>query len=317
MTDSSLPAAAPGRAVGPSSASSWRRDEARLAWVLALPALGIIALVALFPILWTIWESLHLHDLQMPWLGRPFVGAANYVEALSDERLWRALAHTASFVAMSVSLELAVGLVLAVALEKGFRARELVRTAILLPWAIPTAVVALVWRFMFESPAGLATALLTQLGVTPPTWFADAVAAWIPLVLADVWKTTPFVALLLLAGLQNIDRSVYEAAEVDGAGPWRQFVEITLPLLRPALLVALLFRTLDAFRVFDVVYVMTGGGPGTATEPIALYAFSTLLQHLRFGLGSALSVIIFAVAFVFALVSIRSFGASALQDGGS
>ena len=150
--------------------------------------------------------------------------------------------------------------------------------------------------------------------MTPPTWFADAFAAWIPLVLADVWKTTPFVALLLLAGLQNIDRSVYEAAEVDGAGPWRQFVEITLPLLRPALLVALLFRTLDAFRVFDVVYVMTGGGPGTATEPIALYAFSTLLQHLRFGLGSALSVIIFVVAFVFALASIRVFGANALQD---
>jgi ABC-type sugar transport system permease subunit len=129
-----------------------------------------------------------------------------------------------------------------------------------------------------------------------------------------VWKTTPFVALLLLAGLQNIDRSVYEAADVDGAGPWRQLVEITLPLLRPAILVALLFRALDAFRVFDVVYVMTGGGPGTATEPIALYAFSTLLQHLRFGFGSALSVIIFAVSFVFALASIRVFGASALQD---
>ena len=121
--------------------------------------------------------------------------------------------------------------------------------------------------------------------MAPPTWFADALAAWVPLVLADVWKTTPFVALLLLAGLQNIDRSLYEAADVDGAGPWRQFVEITLPLLRPALLVALLFRTLDAFRVFDVVYVMTGGGPGTATEPIALYTFSTLLQNLRFGFG--------------------------------
>ena len=115
------------------------------------------------------------------------------------------------------------------------------------------------------------------------------------------WKTTPFVALLLLAGLQNIDRSLYEAADVDGAGPWRQFTEITLPLLRPALLVALLFRALDAFRVFDVVYVMTGGGPGTATEPIALYTFSTLLQNLRFGYGSALSVIVFVVAFVFAL----------------
>jgi multiple sugar transport system permease protein len=297
-----------------STSSTWRRDEARLGWALALPALGIITLVALFPILWTLWESVHLHDLQMPWLGRPFVGAANYVAALSDARVWSALGHTVLFVVITVSLELAAGLVLALALMRGFRARELVRTAILLPWAIPTAVVALVWRFMFESPSGLASEVLRRFGLPAPTWFADAVAAWIPLVLADVWKTTPFVALLLLAGLQNIDRSVYEAAEVDGAGPWRQFVAITLPLLKPAILVALLFRTLDAFRVFDVVYVMTGGGPGTATESIALYAFSTLLQHLRFGLGSALSVIIFLVAFVFALASIRLFGVNAAQD---
>ena len=133
--------------------------------------------------------------------------------------------------------------------------------------------------------------------MTPPIWFAAPLAAWVPPVLADVWKTTPFVALLLLAGLQNIDRSLYEAAAMDGADAWRQFVGVTLPLLRPALLVALLFRALDAFRVFDVVYVMTGGGPGTATEPIALYTFTTLLQNLRFGYGSALSVLMFAVAF--------------------
>jgi ABC-type sugar transport system permease subunit len=296
------------------SSSTSRRDEARLAWTLALPALGVIGLVALFPILWTLWESVHLHDLRMPWLGRPFVGAANYVEAFSDGRLWSALAHTVMFVAVTVSLELAFGLVLALALERGFRGRELVRTAILLPWAIPTAVVALIWRFIFESPSGLASELMARIGVVPPTWFADAAAAWIPLVLADVWKTTPFVALLLLAGLLNIDRSVYEAADVDGASPGRQLVEITLPLLRPALLVALLFRVLDAFRVFDLVYVMTGGGPGTASEPIALYAFSTLLQHLRFGYGSALSIIIFGVAFAFALVSIRVFGATVDQD---
>ena len=293
---------------------SGRRGEARLGWALAMPALSIIGLVALFPILWTVWESLHLHDLRMPWLGRPFVGAANYVEALADPRFWSAVAHTAVFVAVTVTFELAAGLVLALALDRVSRARGLVRTAILLPWAIPTVVAALVWRFMFESPAGIATAVLAGLGVAPPTWFADALAAWVPLVLADIWKTTPFVALLLLAGLQNIDRSLYEAADVDGAGPWRRFVDVTLPMLRPALLVAFLFRTLDAFRVFDVVYVMTGGGPGTATEPIALYTFNTLLQNLRFGYGSALSVIIFVVAFAFALASIRVFGGNAFQD---
>ncbi len=299
----------------PPRTHSWRRGEARLGWALALPALGIIGLVALFPILWTFWESLHLHDLRMPWLGRPVVGAANYAEALADRRFWSAIGHTAAFAAASVTLELAGGMVLALALDRSSRATGLVRTAVLLPWAIPTVVVALVWRFMFESPAGLASAVLGGLGLAAPTWFADAVAAWIPLILADVWKTTPFVALLLLAGLQNIDRSLYEAADVDGAGGWRQFVEITLPLLRPALVVAFLFRTLDAYRVFDVVYVMTGGGPGTATEPIALYTFSTLLQNLRFGYGSALSVMIFVVAFLFAFASIRVLGGSALQAG--
>ncbi len=294
--------------------ASFRRAEARLGWALAMPALGVIGLVAVFPILWTFWESLHLHDLRMPWLGRPFVGVANYAEALADQRFRSAFAHTAVFVAVTVAVELAGGLLLALALDRVSRARELVRTAVLLPWAIPTVVAALVWRFMFESPAGVATAVLAGLGLAAPTWFADALAAWVPLVLADAWKTTPFVALLLLAGLQQIDRSLYEAADVDGAGSWRQFVDVTLPMLRPALLVAFLFRTLDAFRVFDVVFVMTGGGPGTATEPIALYTFSTLLQTLRFGYGSALSIIIFAVAFGFALAAIRAFGGNAFLE---
>jgi ABC-type sugar transport system permease subunit len=293
---------------------TWRRSEARLGWALALPAFSVIGLVAVFPILWTVWESLHLHDLRMPWLGRPFVGVGNYVEAGTDPRFWSALGHTAVFVAAAVTLEIAAGLMLALALDRVSRARDLVRTAVLLPWAVPTVVAALIWRFIFESPAGLANAVLAHAGVVAPTWFADALAAWVPLVLADAWKTTPFVALLLLAGLQNIDRSLYEAADVDGAGPWQQFVAVTLPLLRPALLVAFLFRTLDAFRVFDVIYVMTGGGPGTATEPLALYAFSTTLQNLRFGYGSALSTLIFLVAFIFALAAIRLFGGNAFQD---
>jgi ABC-type sugar transport system permease subunit len=133
-------------------------------------------------------------------------------------------------------------------------------------------------------------------------------------VLADAWKTTPFVAILLLAGLQTIDRSLYEAAAVDGASRWRQFTQVTLPLLTPALLVAALFRSLDAFRVFDLIYVLTGGGPGTATEPIALYTFATLLQNLQFGLGAALSMIVFTLAFLIALGAIRLFGGRAFLE---
>ena len=289
-------------------------SEERLGWALAFPALGIVALIAVFPMLWTLWESLHLDDLRMPWLGRPFVGWGNYVEVTSDARFWNALGRTTLFAVVTVALELGAGLVLALLLDRIVRARGIVRTIVILPWAIPTVVAALVWRFIFESPGGLATAALAEIGVAAPTWFADELAAWVPLVLADVWKTTPFVALLLLAGLQNIDRSLYEAADVDGAGPWQQFINITLPLLKPAVLVAALFRALDAFRVFDVVFVMTGGGPGTATETVAMYTFSTLLQHLRFGYGSALSVIAFVLAFALALIGLRVFGAGGLRS---
>jgi len=282
------------RTIAPGTAS-----ETRLAWMLAAPALAVIVLVALGPILWTFWESLHLHDLRMPWLGRPFIGVANYAEVLRDVRFWSALGHTTVFVVTSVSVELSLGLVLAILLDRVTRARGLVRTAVLVPWALPTVVAALIWRFMVESSSN---------------WLSDPVMAWVPLVLADAWKTTPFVAILLLAGLQTIDRSLYEAAQVDGATAWRQFTAITLPLLRPALLVAALFRILDAFRVFDLVFVLTGGGPGTATEPIALYTFATLLQHLQFGLGAALSMIVFALAFIIALAAIRLFGGRAFLE---
>jgi len=290
------------------------RNDAHLAWALALPALAVIAAVALVPVGWTVWESLHLHDLRMPWRGQPFVGVANYIEALTSPRFQGAMLRTLVFAFLTVALELTLGLVLALALDRLVRGRDAVRTAILLPWAIPTVAAALVWRFMFESPAGLADALFARAGLPPVTWLADPTAAWVPLVLADVWKSTPFVAVLLLAGLQSIDRSLYEAARVDGASWRRQLVEITLPLLRPALLVAFLFRTLDAFRVFDIVYVVTGGGPGTATEPLAMLTFSALLQNLRFGYGASLAVIMFCLSFVFALVCIVVLGRGTLME---
>lgn len=291
--------------------SGIEQQEARIAWGLVLPALLTILLVALFPLLWTVWESLHLHDLRMPWLGQPFVGIDNYLEAFRQPRFWGALGHTLFFAVTSVGLELVIGLWLALALNRAFRGRGLVRAAVLVPWAIPTVVSALLWRFMFEGQHGIVNSALVALGVLsePIVWFIQPAAAWVPIILADVWKTTPFVALLLLAGLQNIDVSLYEAARIDGASAWRQFRHVTLPLLKPAILVALIFRTLDAFRVFDLIYALTGGGPGTSTEPIALYTFNVLLQNLQFGYGSALSVIVFLVTFSLALVYIRFLGA--------
>jgi ABC-type sugar transport system permease subunit len=284
--------------------------EARLAWLLMAPALAALAAVAAVPLAATVWESLHRHDLRLPWLGRPFVGLANYAAALTDPRLQAALVHTLAFVALSVTLEALFGLALALALDAIVRGRAIARVVVLLPWALPTVVAALVWRFMFDSQSGVVNAFAgwTGLAVLHREWLAGPLGAWVPIVLGDVWKTTPFVALLLLAGLQGIDARLYEAARLDGAGPWRRLVEITLPLLRPALIVALVFRTLDAFRVFDLVYVLTGGGPGTATEVVSVYAFTSLLQDLRFGYGSALSVLVFVVSFALALVYIRALG---------
>jgi ABC-type sugar transport system permease subunit/ABC-type glycerol-3-phosphate transport system substrate-binding protein len=280
--------------------------DTRLAWAFVAPALLCIALIAVFPLLWTLWESLHLHDLRLPWTGRPFVGLTNYADAVAEPRFRAALGHTVMFTISAVALELVLGLILALALNRAYRGRGLVRATVLIPWAIPTVVAGLVWNFMFQ-PVGITNQLLRSAGVIhqPLVWLNTVATAWTPVILSDVWKTTPFVALLLLAGLQNIDDSLFEAASVDGASAWQQLRRVTLPLLAPTIAVAVLFRALDAFRVFDLIYVVTGGGPGTSTEPIALYTFNTILQNLRFGYGSALSVLIFLGAFSLATIFIR------------
>jgi ABC-type sugar transport system permease subunit len=252
----------------------------------------------------------------LPWLGQPFIGLDNFREAANDPRLGAAVLHTVTFAAVSVPIELALGLALALVMHGAVRARGLVRVTALLPWAIPTVVGALVWRFLSDARSGVVTEAMRALGLVGASfdWLVHPLAAWVPITAADVWRTTPFVAILLLAGLQTIDPALHEAARMDGAGPIRRFTSITLPLLRPAIAVAGAFRMLDALRVFDLVYVLTGGGPGNATEPIALYAFTVLTEHLRFGYGSALSVIVFLVTFAVALVWVRLLGRSLIGE---
>jgi ABC-type sugar transport system permease subunit len=279
------------------------REERRLAALLIAPAAGLIVVMALFPIAATVSEALHGHDLRLPWLGRPFVGLANFVEAAGDPRFLSAVGHTVLFALVSVPIEIALGVALALVMHRALRGRAAIRVVALLPWTVPTIVAALIWRFMFES---YSTASFD--------WFVHPRAAWVPIVAADVWKTTPFVAILLLAGLQTIDPAIDEAARIDGAGPLRRFFTVTLPLLGPALVVATAFRALDALRLFDLVYVMTGGGPGTATEPLSLYAFVALMQRLRFGYGAALSMTVFLLTFAFALIWIRTVGHSLTDD---
>lgn len=304
-----MPPFAPSRVVSRRRPSIEAR-EIRTAAAFAAPALAAIALVALVPIGATLWEALHLHDLRLPWLGRPFVGLANFAEALGDARFRAALLRTVLFAAASVPLELALGLALALVMHTALRGRGLVRAIALLPWAVPTVVAALVWRFMFDAQAGIVNVPLRAADAIGSgfDWFVGPLTAWVPIVVADVWKSTPFVAILLLAGLQTIDPALYEAAATDGAGAVRRFVTITLPLLRPVLVVAMAFRTLDALRLFDLVYVLTGGGPGTATEPLSLYAFVVLMHYLRFGYGSAVSISVFLLALGAALVWVRALG---------
>jgi ABC-type sugar transport system permease subunit len=288
------------------------RTEARLALWFVAPALAFVLTGALIPIAATGWEALHTHDLRLPWLGRPFVGPANFVEAAGDERFTDAMLRTVAFAVVTVPLELAFGLALALIMHTAVRARGGVRLAVLLPWAVPTVVAALLWRFMFEAQSGIVSSTLATLGAVGPAfdWFVHPLAAWVPIAAADIWKTTPFVALLVLAGLQGVDPSLHEAARMDGAGALRRFWTITLPLLTPALVVAAAFRMLDALRLFDLAYVITGGGPGTATEPLSLYAFIASMQRLRFGYGSALSMMVFLLTFAFALVWVRMLGRS-------
>jgi ABC-type sugar transport system permease subunit len=291
------------------------RTEMRLACLLVAPALAVILLVSVAPIAATVWEALHSHDLRLPWLGRPFIGLGNFAEAARDPRFGLAVVHTVMFAVVTVPIELALGLALAVIMHT-VRGRGLIRVGALLPWAIPTVVAALVWRLMFDAQAGIVTDAMRAAGLAGRSfdWLVDPIAAWVPIAVADVWKTTPFVAILLLAGLQSIDPALHEAARTDGAGAIRRFSTITLPLLEPALIVAGAFRMLDALRLFDLAYVLTGGGPGTATEPLSLYAFVTLNQRLRFGYGSALSVTVFLLTFAFALIWVRALGRSLAGD---
>jgi ABC-type sugar transport system permease subunit len=287
-----------------------RSHDRRLAGVFVAPACVIIVCVALVPIAATLWESLHGHDLRLPWLGRPFIGLDNFGEAVGDDRFRGALLRTVAFAVVTVPLEIAAGLALALVMHAATRGRAMIRAAALLPWAIPTVVAALLWRFMFDGQAGILNVPLTSTGLITSSfdWFVSPLTAWVPIALADIWKSTPFVAILLLAGLQTIDPMLYEAAAVDGASRTRQFLTITLPLLGPVLMVAAAFRALDALRLFDLAYVMTGGGPGSATEPLSLYAFIALMQRLRFGYGSAIAITVFLLTLAFALLWVRAMG---------
>lgn len=252
-----------------------------------LPAMVLLVCVTIYPIFYVVYLSLH-RKLLIFGISK-FVGFDNYVFLLKDDRFWNALRNTVYFTFMSVSLELLLGLLIALFLHRQFRLKGLVRAVVLIPWAIPTVVSAKMWELMYNTDFGILNYIL---GVNI-NWLGSPFWAIHAAIFVDVWKTTPFVVILLTAGLQVIPRELYHAAKIDGAGSWEIFKKITLPLLKPIILVVLIFRTLDAFRIFDAIYVLTGGGPANTTETLSIYAYKVLFQTLQFGYGSTLSVIVF------------------------
>ena len=278
--------------------------------LLGLPALGVLALFAYYPVVGSVWLSLHRVVLSLPAMGEPFVGLANYAELVQNPVFWNSLGVTVVFVVVSTALELLLGLGLALCLHASYRSRGLVRAAALVPWAIPTVVASQMWRFLLNDRFGPVSYYL--LGGAAP--LADPNGALASVITADVWKTTSFVGLVLLAGLQVIPDELHEAAEVDGAGPLRRFFHVTLPLLRPALLAALLFRTIDAFRVFDLVFVMTQGGPADATNVLQYLGYKRMFAEGFLGSGAAISSVVFVVTLVVSIAYIRVVG-SRLWEG--
>ena len=283
-----------GMAVGRTGRSGRGRGvEPRfLGYVLVAPALILIVIVALVPLAQGFWFSLEHYHLDDPGATH-FVGLDNYRYLLSkDPYFWPDISTTLIFTVATVLLETALGMVFALVLHRQFRGRGLMRAATLVPWAIPTVISAKMWQWMWDDQEGVINGILTRLHIvqSPVVWLAEASTAMPAIIITDVWKTTPFMALLLLAGLQTIPEDLYEAARIDGSTGLQAFLHVTLPLLRPALLVALIFRTLAAFQVFDVIFTLTKGASGT--ESIAIYNYRTW-NELNIGYSSAISVVIF------------------------
>ncbi len=291
--------------------SAQERADARLGLLLAAPAIATILLIAVIPLAGTIWDSLFRLSLRFENAPRPFVGLDNYVSVLSDDAWFNALSITGLVAGVSVAAELVLGMIIALLINRSFRGRGIVRASVLVPWALTTVVSAKMWAWIYDGRYGVANDLLMRLHlIDAPIIFLvrPEVTIW-AMITAEIWKTTPFMALLLLAGLQLIPAELYEASALDGASPWQAFWRVTLPLLKPTILVAMLFRTIDAARMFDLPRVLTNGGPGKSTETIVLYTYNTLFTSLNFGYGSTLAVVTFVIVMFISFIYIKVLGA--------
>jgi multiple sugar transport system permease protein len=287
----------------PSGLTDRAKAERKLAWMLCAPAVAVMLLVAGFPILYAFWLSLRRADLRFPKDGE-FIGLSNYVTVLSSSTWWRDFGNTMFITVISVLLELALGMLIAQAMYRAIFARTAIRASVLVPYGAVTVVAAFAWRLAFDPTTGFAVAWLN---LAPPPLTTHWGSMFI-IIFAEVWKTTPFIALLLLGGLALVPEDLYKAAKVDGATSWQRFVRITLPLIRPALMVAVLFRPLDAFRIYDAVYIVTRGANNT--ETVSILGYLQLVNRLNLGLGSAVAILIFICVMIIAFIFFRFLGAS-------
>ncbi|SFM04833.1 carbohydrate ABC transporter permease [Nitrosomonas communis] len=283
-------------------------NERRLGWLLCAPAVTALLVVTAYPILYALWLSLFRYDLRFP-DQRAFIGLDNYVSILTSEVWWHALGNTLILTIISVSLELLLGFPLALIMHHTLFWRRAVRATTLIPYAIITVVAALAWKFAFDPTIGFVNALLG----TEQAWLTQRWSAFLVIILTEIWKTTPFMALLLMAGLTLVPHDLIQAARVDGANAWQRFIKIIVPIMKPAILVAVLFRTLDAFRIFDTVFIQTRGAQGT--ETVSLLGYNTFIVSLNLGLGSAVSVLIFIGVLIISVLFIKGFGASLTKGG--
>jgi multiple sugar transport system permease protein/N,N'-diacetylchitobiose transport system permease protein len=298
---------------GMTLAAPRRRRRGWPEWLIAAafitPAAITILLVVLVPLVRAAWMS--LFDISLVRPGQePFVGLGNYTDQLTNPDFWASVFRALYFTLVSTMLELTLGLALALLMDQPLRGRWILRTLIILPWALPTVVNALMWRWIDNAEYGALNALLTQLHLISDyqVWLSDPDRAMWMVIIADVWKMTPLVAILLLAGLQSVDRELLEAAQVDGASAFQAFFRVLMPLIAPVVLVVLVLRTMEAFKVFDLIWIMTGGGPANATQTVAIYAYQTAYQGFDFGSGAALGYLIAMIIMFMAAIYLRLLG---------
>ena len=277
--------------------------DRRTAYLFILPLVAFILVFIVIPVVGTLWTSLFR---EVTYLEPVFNLLGNYKRLAADANFWQSMRFTLLFVAVCIPIELLLGMVFALILNERLPARGLLRAAVLVPWAIPTIVAARTWELIYNYSYGLANYTLALLGIGsgPVNWLGTPLSAFGALVVADVWKTTPFVTIVLLAGLQTIPEQIYEQAKVDGTVFYQRFFKITLPILRPVIAVALIFRTIDTIRILDLIYVVTDGGPGGSTTSLSLYGYK-FFNEGDFGYGSAIAVVVFIMAFVLSIAYLR------------